>query len=99
MKYSNKLYVFTQCIGYYEDEVKHIFGTNKKEVKRPLSNFSFKFVKKVVSVHSASTGFLVEVTPETVGDESETDDEIGVDDLLGTPITRLDRRSSITQFH
>ena len=58
-------------IGFYDDDEDHTFGTLKKQ-KRPLSNFTFKFVKKIVASHSSSTGFLVEVIPETVGDDSSS---------------------------
>ena len=59
-------------IGFYDDDGNHTFGTLKKKQKRPLSNFTFKFVKKIVASHSSSTGFLVEVIPETVGDDSSS---------------------------
>ena len=57
-------------IGFYDGDENHTFGTMKMKQKRPLSNFTFKFVKKIVASHSSSTGFLVEVIPETVGDDS-----------------------------
>ena len=59
-------------IGFYDDDENHTFGTLKKKQKRPLSNFTFKFVKKIVASHSSSTGFLVEVIPETVSDDSSS---------------------------
>lgn len=56
--------------GYYDDDEQHRFGTiNRKGLNRPLSNFSFKFLKKIVAVDPASTGYVVEVTPEYVGHE------------------------------
>lgn len=61
--------------GFYDDDEKHTFGTVKKDRNRPLSNFTFKFIKKVVSHHSSSTGYLVEVTPEAVGGDSDSDTE------------------------
>ena len=62
-------------IGFYDDDENHTFGTLKKKQERPLSNFTFKFVKKIVASHSSSTGFLVEVIPETVGDDSSSSSE------------------------
>lgn len=72
-------YIYYSFIGYYEDEQKCTFGTFKKDRKRPLSNFAFSFLSKVVSQDPASTGFLVKLTPEGVGDEmdSEEDDQTG----------------------
>ena len=62
-------------IRFYDDDENHTFGTLKKKQKRPLSNFTFKLVKKIVASHSSSTGFLVEVIPETVGDDSSSSSE------------------------
>ena len=64
-------------VGFYDDDENHtLIGTLKKKQKRPLSNFTFKFVKKIVASHSSSTGFLVEVIPETVGDDSSSSSEL-----------------------
>lgn len=68
-------------IGFYDDHENNVFGTMKKDKQgcqqRPLSNFTFKFVKKIVSSHSSSTGFLVEVIPEVVVcGESDAEDVI-----------------------
>lgn len=64
--------------GYYDDDERHRFGTtNKKGQNRPLSNFSFTFVKKILAVSHASTGYVVEVTPECVGgEESGSESEL-----------------------
>ena len=64
--------------GYYDDDERHRFGTtNKKGQNRPLLNFSFTFVKKILAVSHASTGYVVEVTPECVGgEESGSESEL-----------------------
>ena len=61
-------------VGFYDDDENHTFLKKKK--KRPLSNFTFKFVKKMVASYSSSTGFLVEVILETVGDDSSSSSEL-----------------------
>jgi hypothetical protein len=48
--------------GFYDDFVEGTFGTVRKDVKRPLSNFSFGFRTKVVAKVPSSTGYLVEVS-------------------------------------
>lgn len=48
----------------------------KKEARRPLANFSFTFIKKVASTNSVSTEYLVQVTPEADGDDSEVESDI-----------------------
>ena len=73
--FKHPLWSLELTIGFYDDDEKHMFGTLKKKQKRPLSNFTFKFVKKIVASHSSSTGFLVEVIPETVGDDSSSNSE------------------------
>lgn len=60
------------CIGFHEDVVNSTFGIMKKGTYRPLSDFTFHFLKKVVSEKSASTGYLVKVMPEaSTPEESE----------------------------
>lgn len=55
-------------LGFYEDEVAHRFGWRKRGGEEvPQSDFSFKLTAKVVA-NGGSTGYLAEVTPETVGD-------------------------------
>ena len=56
-------------LGYFYDDLDGgTFGTIKRGVNRPLSNFSFKFVSKFVAEDSTSTGYLVQVHPESVGE-------------------------------
>lgn len=51
--------------GFYNDFEEGTFGTvNKRGVKRPLSNFNFKFKTKVIAAVPSSTGYLVEVSQE-----------------------------------
>ena len=45
----------------------------KKGVRRPLSNFAFKFLKKIIADDSKSTGYLVEVNPEQAVDADGSD--------------------------
>lgn len=52
--------------GFHEDDEHHTFGVMKKGVYRPLSDFNFHFIMKVVSDKSANTGYLVKVIPESV---------------------------------
>ena len=59
-------------VGFFEDAQRHTFGTVKKGQQRPLSNFTFKFVMKVVASNASSTGFIVEVTPESMGADSSS---------------------------
>lgn len=77
----NSLYVWyvSFIIGFYEDFDNNTFGTSKKGIKRPLSNFTFQFQQKIISSDSISTGYLVEVTPET--DESPTENDECNNDL------------------
>ena len=58
--------------GFHEDDDLHTFGIMKKGVYRPLSDFNFQFIMKVISDKSANTGYLVKVTPELI---TETDSE------------------------
>jgi hypothetical protein len=51
-------------LGFYDDINSGTFGTVKKGVKRPLSNFNFAFKQKIVASVASSTGYLVEVIPE-----------------------------------
>lgn len=63
-------------LGYFYDDLDGgTFGTIKRGVNRPLSNFSFKFVSKIVAEDSTSTGYLVEVHPESVGDTDSDDSD------------------------
>ena len=60
---------FSFLLGYFYDDLDGgTFGTIKRGVNRPLSNFSFKFVSKFVAEDSTSTGYLVQVHPESVGE-------------------------------
>ena len=43
------------------------FGTLKRGLKRPLSNFNFEFKVQIIASVS-STGYLVEVIPELLTD-------------------------------
>lgn len=56
-------------LGFYEDIGR--FGTIRKDTKRPLSNFSFKFQQKVIACNPSSTGYIVEVTPEAGEPDSD----------------------------
>ena len=56
-------------IGFYDNIEGGTYGTVKKGVKRPLSNFN---QKKIIST---STGYLVEVIPENVENDSDSDSE------------------------
>ena len=57
--------------NFYDDFEGGTFGTVKKGVRRPLSNFALRFLKKIVAQDSKSTGYLVEVNPEeAVNDNS-----------------------------
>ena len=49
--------------GFYDDLEGGTFGTLKKGVRRPLSNFNFEFKRMIVAT-SSSTGFLVTLIPE-----------------------------------
>ena len=64
-------------VGFYEDEESHNFGTVKKGVQCPLSNFTFMFETKIVATNANSTGFIVEVTPESIGGESSDSESEG----------------------
>ena len=56
------------ALGYYDNFERHNFGVLKKNGnERPLSNFSFEFVKRIVCSNSNSTGYLVYATPEEEG--------------------------------
>jgi len=59
--------IVNECIaiGFHEDCEHHTFGVLKKGVYRPLSDFNFNFIMKVVSEKPVSTGYLVSVTQET----------------------------------
>ena len=59
--------------GYCNDLEGGIFGTVKKGIRRPLSNFNFQFKRKIVAT-SSSTGFLVTIIPEenTVSEEQSS---------------------------
>ena len=61
--------------GFYNDIDGGTYGTVRKGVKRPLSNFNFNFQKKIISSSPASTGYLVEVIPENVENDSDSDSE------------------------
>lgn len=52
------------CLGFYDDINEGTFGTVKKWIRRPLSNFCFRFKTKIISSAPSSTGYLVEVIPE-----------------------------------
>ena len=66
------MYVLILCIGFHEESTKSTFGILKKGVYRPLSDFNFHFIMKVVSERSTSTGYLVKVLPEaSTVEESE----------------------------
>lgn len=72
---------YNNMTGFFEDEERHVFGTFKKDWKRPLSNFTFQFVTKVVATSASSTGYVVEVTPESITSgsyDSEEEDGISV---------------------
>ena len=62
-------------IGFYDDIDGGTFGTLKKGVKRPLSNFNFEFKKKIVSSIPSSTGYLVEVVPESLDSDCDSDSQ------------------------
>ena len=64
---------------FYDDSDTNTFGTMKKDQKRPLSNFSFDFITKILAADSCSTGYLVDVTPERVGgDSTDSGDDTGI---------------------
>ena len=44
------------------------FGTLKRGLKRPLSNFNFEFKVQIIASVSSSTGYLEEVIPELLTD-------------------------------
>ena len=58
------IYKHHYSLGFYDDFANGTFGTIKKGIKRPLSNFNFKFCSKVISARSSSTGYLVSVIQE-----------------------------------
>ena len=60
------------AIGYYDDIEGCTFGTIKKGVRRPLSNFNFTFKGKVIASVPSSTGYLVDIFPESL--DKVTDD-------------------------
>ena len=64
-------------VGFYEDEEGHTFGTVKKGVQRPLSNFTFEFVTKIVASNANSTGYIVKVTPESIRSEDNDSESEG----------------------
>ena len=49
--------------SFYDDLEGGTFGTLKKGIRRPLSNFNFQFKRKIIAT-SSSTGFLVTIIPE-----------------------------------
>ena len=49
--------------SFYDDLEGGTFGTLKKGIRRPLSNFNFLFKCKIIAT-SSSTGFLVTIIPE-----------------------------------
>ena len=51
------------------------FGTTKKGAKRPLSNFNFEFKKKIICSSPTSMGYLVEVIPENVENDPDSESE------------------------
>ena len=65
--------------NFYDDVDGGTFGTVKKNARRPLSNFAFKFVTKIIASDSRSTGYLVEVNPESL-QGNESDDSMSCDD-------------------
>ena len=64
----------TMMLGFYEDAEKCRFGTKPKGKEKPASDFYFEFIAKVAASHPASTGFLVNVFPESNSSE-EVDPE------------------------
>ena len=62
--------IYNISTGYYDSGT---FGTMKKDIKRPFSNFNFEFKGKFVAAKSSSTGYL-EVIQEHNEDESDFED-------------------------
>ena len=56
------------ALGFYDDMDFGTFGTLKRGLKRPLSNFNFEFKVQIIASVSSSTGYLVEVIPELLTD-------------------------------
>jgi hypothetical protein len=75
-------------LGFFEDEVKHTFGTLKKDRQRPLSNFTFSFLQRVIAHTASSTGFIVRVTPESIGIEDSDDESEASHTRYSISITR-----------
>lgn len=61
---------YVKVLGFFKDEERHILGIVKKGAQRPLSNFTFKFKNKIVASNVNSTGFIVEVTLESIWGEA-----------------------------
>ena len=59
-------------VGFYEDSNRNTFGIWKKGTYRPLSDFNFNFLMKVLCEKSIGTGYLVSVLQERI---DETDIE------------------------
>ena len=62
--------VTCNLVGFFKDEERHILGIVKKGAQRPLSNFTFKFKNKIAASNVNSTGFIVEVTLESIWGEA-----------------------------
>ena len=72
---SSNYYCTILIKGFYDDINGGTFGTMKKGVKRPLSNFNFEFQTKIISANPTSTGYLVGVIAEYLKSEFDSDSE------------------------
>ena len=69
-------------VGFFEDFEKNTFGTQKKGVYRPLSNFVFSFTHKVIACNASSTGYLVNIELEEHDNDNDDEDNAVVIRLI-----------------